>query len=294
MTRKVRTYLATLTLPDWTVRHRWAILGTFAVLLAVGLVLMFGGENKNTPLTTRIAFANADAEAMAKGIFGGMEPKLREMAQAIETVSAENAKTNVEVESVKGRVAKIENAPAMTPEDLQREIKKLMDTIELRLKQLVPMSQYEEDKKAAAAKISALERITNAFSIVANAQTEPPARVVRTVPVARPIQPTAPAVAPAKPAEIDHTRFDELVQENPRAMAGTEEHRDKWALYYNALTPEQFEQARQKIRIREAGLDRPKSTERDLANYEKERRAAVAHVPRCKSGTFSKEKGKCI
>ncbi len=96
------------------------------------------------------------------------------------------------------------------------------------------------------------------------------------------------------PASIDYTRYNQLVEENPLAMAGSEKFKDKWAFHYNEMSLEGFVEARQRIRIREAGLDRPKPKPRDLANYEKERRSALFHVPKCDKGTFSKEKGKCI
>lgn len=261
-----------------------------AILLGISALVWARGDIS----PPRIAFAHADAKAMAQGIFGGMKDKLGEMARGIEAALAENAKTNAEVNAVKGRVTKIEQAPTMTADDLEREIKKLMDTIQLKIDQKVPMSEYQNDRKLLDQKVSMLQSVINSVVGTANAQPAPPAPVAPAAAPATPPAKTAKLAEAPGTAPIDYTRLNELVDENPRAMAGYEAYKDDWAIRYSKMSQEDFEAARQRIRIREAGLNRPPKTSRDLANYEKERRAAISKVPKCDIGAFSKEKGKCV
>jgi len=130
-----------------------------------------------------------------------------------------------------------------------------------------------------------------ALTTSAYAQAWPPR--VRTIPIV-PATPTPPAEEETATVVINYTRYNQLVKEAPRYMARFERQRNPLALRYQIMTDEEFEEVRQKIRVHEAGIDRPKSKPRDLANYEKERRAAIARVPKCDKGIFSKKKGKCV
>lgn len=263
----------------WLKKNYLGCFISLAILLGIFGVVWARGDLS----PPRIAFAHADAKAMAQGIFGGMKDKLGEMARGIEAALAENAKTNAEVSAVKGRVTKIEQAPTMTADDLQREIKKLMDTIQLKIDQKVPMSEYQNDKKLLTEKVSMLQSIMNSVVGKANAQPAPAAQ------------------APPAPAEqVDLVRFEQVRQQCPTYMEKYFSQKDALpketvALKLNEKTPKQFESALNDCRHKEANLQYPPpaKTPRDLKFYEKER-LALNRVPKCSFGVFSKEKGKCI
>jgi hypothetical protein len=268
---------------NWLKRNYRGCIVSLAIILGVGGLVVARGDLSSP----RIAFAHADAKAMAQGIFGGMKDKLGEMARGIEAALAENAKTNAEVSAVKGRVTKIEQAPTMTADDLSREIKVLMDSIELKINQKVPMSEYQNDKKLLDQKVSMLQSIID--SVVGKANAEP-----------APQQPQSPPAQPATPAEAgskaDNARYEQVIKSCPTLMAGWTHDRNKLSVLYAGMSEKDFESVMQECRRREAKLlfPRPEPKLRDLAFREKERQTALNRVPICSFGTFSKEKGKCI
>ncbi len=96
--------------------------------------------------------------------------------------------------------------------------------------------------------------------------------------------------------EVDYTNYELMVQDCPTVMAQFDARKDELALHYMTQSSQELEKSRAICRSQEktAKYPPPRSTNRDRANYEKERRAATTKAPRCDKGIFSKDKGKCI
>ena len=100
----------------------------------------------------------------------------------------------------------------------------------------------------------------------------------------------------AQDKPIDYIRYEELERQCPTVMASHAPRKEELALHYNGKSDRQFDNVLHDCRAKEADLQypRPQPKQRDIAIYERERRAAALKVPKCDIGTFSKEKGKCI